>query len=178
MRCMSTVDGRIVSDHDFPKGRDLTPFGILEESSNVGTAKIAFTMKPHEHRAWLSRMGFGSLTGSGITGESRGVVPNLPCRAITHATVSYGQGISVTPLQLLSAASALVRAVLASTALCTSGLRHVTSVTPPCTSTSADMWLSCGPVSEPVHPPDVTPIAQGAALRQYPPLPARPPHQG
>jgi cell division protein FtsI (penicillin-binding protein 3) len=101
------VDGRIVSDHDFPKGRDLTPFGILEESSNVGTTKIAFTMSTKEHRELIEKMGFGRLTGAGITGEAAGVLHKLPWRAITQATISYGQGISVTPLQILSAASAI-----------------------------------------------------------------------
>lgn len=101
------VDGRIVSDHDFPKARDLTPFGILEESSNVGTTKIAFTMKPHEHRRLIEKMGFGRLSGSGITGEQNGVLHKLPWRPLTQATISFGQGISVTPLQILAAAGAI-----------------------------------------------------------------------
>jgi cell division protein FtsI/penicillin-binding protein 2 len=105
---MIKVDGRIVSDHDAPKWhRELTPFQIMEESSNVGTTKIAFTMKAGEHRQYMEKLGFGKLTGSGITGESRGILPKLPWRNITHATVSYGQGVSVTPLQILSAASAI-----------------------------------------------------------------------
>jgi cell division protein FtsI (penicillin-binding protein 3) len=105
---MIKVDGRIVSDHDAPKwNRELTPFEIMEESSNVGTTKISFTMKPSEHRAYLERMGFGRLTGSNISGESTGVLHKLPWRAITQATTSYGQGVSVTPLQILSAAGAI-----------------------------------------------------------------------
>jgi cell division protein FtsI/penicillin-binding protein 2 len=102
------VDGRIVSDHDAPKFmRALTPFEIMEKSSNVGTTKIAFTMKPEEHRAFLTKMGFGKPSGSGITGEAGGVLLPLPWRKISQATISYGQGVSVTPLQILSAASAL-----------------------------------------------------------------------
>lgn len=101
------VDGRVVSDHDFPKARDLTPFGILEESSNVGTTKISFTMTTKEHREQLEKMGFGRLSGSGITGEQPGVLHKLPWRPLSQATISYGQGISVTPLQILAAAGAV-----------------------------------------------------------------------
>lgn len=102
------VDGRIVSDHDAPKwNRQLKPIEVMEVSSNVGTTQIAFKLKPAEHRAFLSGLGFGATTGSAITGESKGVLPALPWRRITQATVSYGQGISTTPLQILSAASAV-----------------------------------------------------------------------
>lgn len=100
------VDGRVVSDHDAPQWiRQLKPIEVMEVSSNVGTTQIAFRLKAAEHRAWLTKLGFGQTTGSGITGESKGVVPALPWRRITQATVSYGQGVSVTPLQILSAAS-------------------------------------------------------------------------
>jgi cell division protein FtsI (penicillin-binding protein 3) len=102
------VDGRTISDHEAPKwNRELTPFEIMEISSNVGTSQIAFTMKTAEHREFLQRTGFGDRTGSGITGESKGVIPPLPWRALTQATVSFGQGVSVTALQILSAASAI-----------------------------------------------------------------------
>jgi cell division protein FtsI (penicillin-binding protein 3) len=102
------VDGRTISDHEAPTwNRELTPFDIMEVSSNVGTTKIAFSMKPAEHREFLTKMGFGERTGSGITGESRGILPALPWRPLTQSTISFGQGVSVTPLQILSAASAL-----------------------------------------------------------------------
>lgn len=99
------VDGRLITDHEAPRwNRQLKPIDIMEVSSNVGTTQIAFRMKPAEHRAFLSSLGFGADTGSGITGESKGVVPKLPWRRISHATLSYGQGVSVTALQLLAAA--------------------------------------------------------------------------
>ncbi len=102
------VDGRIVSDHDSPaSGRVLTPFEIMEVSSNVGTTAIAFRLRAREHRDYLASMGFGSRTGSGISGESAALLPALPWRRITQATISYGHGLSVTPLQILSAASAI-----------------------------------------------------------------------
>lgn len=102
------VEGRVVTDHDAKGGTHvLTTEQIMEVSSNVGTSLIAFKLKPHEHRAYLTKLGFGKPTGSRITGESGGVVPNLPWRKITHATVSYGQGVSVTPIQILSGMAAI-----------------------------------------------------------------------
>ncbi|MEB3329028.1 MAG: penicillin-binding protein 2 [Candidatus Sericytochromatia bacterium] len=103
-----TVDGRTVSEHDSGVGtRQLTPSDIIEVSSNVGTSQMAFRLSPAQHRRFLHRLGFGVTTGSGITGESKGVVPGLPWRRLTQATISYGQGISATPLQVLTAAAAL-----------------------------------------------------------------------
>lgn len=73
------VDGRIIADHEAPRwNRVLKPIEIMEVSSNVGTTQIAFRMKPQEHREFLSSIGFGGDPGSGITGESKGVVQDLP----------------------------------------------------------------------------------------------------
>lgn len=102
------VDDRIISDHEAPKTpRILTPFEIMEQSSNVGATKIAFTMPAAEHRAFLEKMGFGHLTGSGILGEARGDVPPLPWAHIRQSTIAFGQGISVTPLQILTGVAAV-----------------------------------------------------------------------
>jgi len=102
------VDGRVVSDHESGLGtRQLTPSGIIEVSSNVGTTQMAFLLSTSQHRRFLQRLGFGAVTGSGITGESKGVLPGLPWRRLTQATISYGQGISATPLQVLTAAAAI-----------------------------------------------------------------------
>jgi cell division protein FtsI (penicillin-binding protein 3) len=81
---------------------------VLCKSSNVGVVKIALTMKPQETWATLRDLGFGSVTGSGFPGESAGILPNFEhWRPITHATVSYGYGLSVTPLQLAQAYATL-----------------------------------------------------------------------
>jgi cell division protein FtsI (penicillin-binding protein 3) len=77
---------------------------VIAKSSNVGVVKIALTMKPQEMWATLRDLGFGSVTGSGFPGESAGILPNYQhWRSITQATVSYGYGLSVTPLQLAQA---------------------------------------------------------------------------
>ncbi len=97
-----------ISDHDAPPGiRHLTPAQILEVSSNVGSILVAQRMTPDEHRDALTRFGFGRDTDSGIKGEGRGRLPKLPWKEITQASLSYGYSLSVTPLQILTAATAL-----------------------------------------------------------------------
>jgi len=74
---------------------------VLTKSSNVGVVKIALSFKPEQVWRGLDRFGFGHVTGSGYPGESAGLVPGYQhWRQITQATMSYGYGLSVTPLQL------------------------------------------------------------------------------
>lgn len=101
------IDGHTVTEHAPLPSTQLSVEQILELSSNVGTTQVAFMMKSHQHRSYLTKLGFGRPSGSGITGESGGVVPNLPWRRITQSTVSFGQGVSVTPLQILTCMSAI-----------------------------------------------------------------------
>lgn len=56
----------------------------------------------------MSRFGFGKVTGSGFPGESAGVLRTFQhWRPLEQATLSYGYGLSVTPLQLAQAYGAL-----------------------------------------------------------------------
>jgi cell division protein FtsI (penicillin-binding protein 3) len=98
------IGNRSIGDHDPPPGvRHLTVPQILQVSSNVGTAQIGMRMPDRVHRDYLTRFGFGRGSGSGLGGESSGLLPRLPWRPINHATISYGQGVSVTGLQLATA---------------------------------------------------------------------------
>jgi cell division protein FtsI (penicillin-binding protein 3) len=77
---------------------------ILARSSNVGMARIALTLEPEQIYTTLTRLGFGQVTTSGYPGESAGVLSNYShWRPIGIATMSYGYGMSVTPLQLVHA---------------------------------------------------------------------------
>src|SRR5678815_5525540 len=72
---------------------------VLTKSSNVGVVKIALSFKPQQVWRGLDRFGFGHVTGSGYPGESAGLVPGYQhWRQITQATMSYGYGLSVTPV--------------------------------------------------------------------------------
>jgi cell division protein FtsI (penicillin-binding protein 3) len=80
----------------------------LAKSSNVAVAKVALSLRPQDMRGTLERLGFGSVTGSGFPGESAGILTSADhWRPIGQATISYGYGLSVTPLQLAQAYAVL-----------------------------------------------------------------------
>lgn len=94
--------------HDFhAENRWLTVPEVFIHSSNIGTAKIALQLGGEEHRAYLGR--FGLLTRPDIELPEAGS-PLLPARWSELATIttSYGHGIAVTPLQVVSAVSTIV----------------------------------------------------------------------
>jgi cell division protein FtsI (penicillin-binding protein 3) len=96
------VEQKTVRDHRNYGMLDLT--GIIKKSSNVGVSKLALDMPGKDLRGLLYRAGLGQTTATGFPGEVPG---RLPARQhwsdITLATMSYGYGISVTPLQLAQA---------------------------------------------------------------------------
>jgi cell division protein FtsI (penicillin-binding protein 3) len=76
---------------------------IVSESSNIGMAKVGGLVGKTTLASYLNRFGFGRTTGLGFPGESQGIVPALSDWSdATLATISYGQGVSVTPLQMAS----------------------------------------------------------------------------
>lgn len=77
---------------------------VLAKSSNVGMTHIALSLEPEQMWTTLTRLGFGQVTTSGYPGESAGLLPHWShWRPIGIATMSYGYGLSVTPLQLAHA---------------------------------------------------------------------------
>ncbi len=103
------VDGWPVHDHGTAGGRVrlMKPFKILEVSSNVGSSMLGRRMSAEQHRDLLLKFGFGRITSSGLNGEVKGLLPALPWRASRQSTISFGQGIAVTPLQIVTATSAV-----------------------------------------------------------------------
>lgn len=100
-----------VGDHTI---RDIRNFGkidvatVITKSSNIGASKIALSLEPEQYRDTLSRFGFGQSTGSGFPGESSGSLsPFNNWSEVEMATLSFGYGLSVTPLQLARAYSVL-----------------------------------------------------------------------
>ncbi len=84
--------------------------GVIRKSSNVGAAKIVHRIDDKVFYDFLRRMGYGSSTHSGFPGESSGVLP-VPGSASWYGTtkqgMSYGYGLSATPLQIAAAYAAL-----------------------------------------------------------------------
>jgi len=81
---------------------------ILARSSNVGVTKLAMSLEPDQLWNTMTRFGLGTLTSSGFPGESAGLLTHFShWRPISQATLAYGYGVSVTPLQLAQAYSVL-----------------------------------------------------------------------
>ncbi|WP_395684281.1 peptidoglycan D,D-transpeptidase FtsI family protein [Dokdonella sp.] len=101
-----TLYGHTISDVHNKGLIDVT--GVITYSSNVGAAKIAATLGRDEMYDVFHRFGFGEVTGCGFPGESPG---NLPIAKnwgpVEQATIAYGYGLSVTPLQLAQGYAAL-----------------------------------------------------------------------
>jgi len=81
---------------------------VLRKSSNVGASKIALSLKPEVLWRFYSAMGFGETTGSQFPGESSGRLRYFSdWSSFEQATLSFGYGLSVTPLQLARAYAVL-----------------------------------------------------------------------
>ncbi|MCG7981256.1 MAG: penicillin-binding protein 2 [Candidatus Thiodiazotropha lotti] len=81
---------------------------VLRKSSNVGASKIALSMPPETLWQLYTKLGFGSSPESLFPGESSGRLPHFSdWSSFEQATLSFGYGLSVTPLQLARAYSVL-----------------------------------------------------------------------
>ncbi|MBI3428899.1 MAG: penicillin-binding protein 2, partial [Actinobacteria bacterium] len=97
------VSNRTFRDHAKHPTERLTTTGILAESSNVGAIKIGQKLKDSVLYSFLRKFGVGTNTGSGLPGESQGVLPDVANWSGTTApTVAFGQGYSVTAMQATS----------------------------------------------------------------------------
>jgi len=100
-----------VSGHDIRDVRDygeLSVEKILTKSSNVGVVQLVLSMDARHLWSMYSRFGFGSVSGTGFPGESAGVLRDYErWRKLEQATLAYGYGLSVTPLQLARAIAAI-----------------------------------------------------------------------
>jgi cell division protein FtsI (penicillin-binding protein 3) len=96
------VANKLIEDHHFLGTIDLGE--VLARSSNVAMAKIALSLEPDQMHDTLASLGFGEVTASGFPGESAGLLSSAAhWRPIGIATMAYGYGLSVTPLQLAQA---------------------------------------------------------------------------
>jgi cell division protein FtsI (penicillin-binding protein 3) len=81
---------------------------VLSRSSNVGVTKVAMSLEPDQLWSTMTQFGLGSLTASGFPGESAGLLTHYNhWQEISQATLAYGYGVSVTPLQMAQAYAAL-----------------------------------------------------------------------
>ena len=81
---------------------------VIQKSSNVGASRIALSLPAGEFWESFALLGFGAPTGSGFPGESNGSLRDYGnWSAFEQATMSFGYGLSVTPLQLAHAYTVL-----------------------------------------------------------------------
>lgn len=81
---------------------------ILQISSNMGAAKVVLGLPPNQLWSVLHRVGFGESAGVGFPGEQNGVlIQHNPWGQFILATLSFGYGMSATPLQIIRAYSVL-----------------------------------------------------------------------
>ena len=100
------LPGKTIRDHH-PYGV-IGPAGVLQFSSNVGAVRIGQRLGAERFHAALLRFGFASATGSGFPQESNGLLRDWrEWKPIDEATVAFGQGVNVTPIQLAMATAAL-----------------------------------------------------------------------
>lgn len=98
--------GRMI--HDTHEYGWLPFYKIIQYSSNIGATKVAEKLKRERYYKYIERFGFGQQTGIDLPGEATGRVrPLAQWSPIDLATHSFGQGIAVTPMQLVMAYAAI-----------------------------------------------------------------------
>src|SRR5690606_9841955 len=108
--CMNGVmtigeDDVIHDSHPYDR---LTPAQILAFSSNIGTARIADTLQRQGLYRAFRQFGFGEATGLPLPGETGGLLRHFrQWYELDAVTISFGQGMSATTIQLAAAMSAL-----------------------------------------------------------------------
>jgi cell division protein FtsI (penicillin-binding protein 3) len=94
--------------HDWKKYGWLTFGEVLQNSSNVGSIKVGLSLGRERYYRYMTAFGFGAPTGIGLAGESRGQLRELPrWSALSLPTMSIGQEVSVTALQMVAAFGAI-----------------------------------------------------------------------
>ena len=94
---------KVFHDHEPHPTQRLTTAGVLAVSSNTGSIKIGEMLSNDTLYDYLTKFGIGTKTGSGLPGESRGILPKVADWSGTTApTVAFGQGYSLTAMQATS----------------------------------------------------------------------------
>ncbi len=87
---------------------DQTFAQIVENSCNVSFVKVGLELGIEKYYQYLNAFGFGQLTGIDLPGEAKGIlVPQASAKQIDLAVMAMGQANAVTPMQLISAVSAV-----------------------------------------------------------------------
>ncbi len=102
------VANRVFHEAQRKKYGYLTFHDILKYSSNIGCVKVSEKLKKERFYHYITQFGFGSKTGIDLPGEVSGLLrsPQNWTR-VDASTIAFGQGVSVTAIQLITALSAI-----------------------------------------------------------------------
>jgi cell division protein FtsI/penicillin-binding protein 2 len=102
------VADRTIEDAEERGTVTLSVAEILSHSSNVGAVTIGLQVGSEKYSRWINRFGFGRPTGIQFPGEEQGLVPALDeYSGSTMGNLPMGQGLSVTPIQMIAGYSAI-----------------------------------------------------------------------
>ena len=86
-----------------------TMLQVFENSCNPGFVKMGFSLGKEKLFSYINLFGFGKKTGIDLNGEGEGILFNLKdVKDLELATTAFGQGVSVTPIQQITAVSSIV----------------------------------------------------------------------
>jgi cell division protein FtsI (penicillin-binding protein 3) len=103
-----TIGNITIREHDNHKYGLLTFEDVIVNSSNVGTVRVGLALGHQRFYDWIRRFGFGERTGLPLPGESPGLLRKTQkWTPVSPASISIGQEIGVTPLQIVRAVSAV-----------------------------------------------------------------------
>lgn len=104
-----TLNGKTIRNWDLKSHGSITMTEVIEQSINTGAAHAERLLGHNQFYKYLVSFGLNEKTGIDLPGELAGNLRNLEKNAqdINFATASYGQGISLTPVELINAFSAI-----------------------------------------------------------------------
>ncbi len=102
------VADRVIHDAEDHGDESLSVAQILKVSSNIGADEIGAKLGAQRFDGWVHRFGFGAPTGVDLPGEDQGIVPHWwQYSGSSMANLPFGQGESVTPMQMVTAYAAI-----------------------------------------------------------------------
>lgn len=103
------VGGHIIANWDDKYAGLITMVNVIEKSSNVGMSFVAKRLGENNIHKYLTKYHFGELTNIDLQGEIVGILkPKDKWYPVDYATVSFGQGIGVTQIQMISAFASII----------------------------------------------------------------------
>ncbi len=106
-----TIDRFRIGDYWEHGTLKLTAAGVIALSSNLGTIVASQQMSDQTMYDYFRRFGFGQESGVNLPGESKGILAKgQDWTKANHATIAFGQGVSVTAMQMMRAVGAIANA--------------------------------------------------------------------